>query len=80
MLQLRKSQDGSGFSNFSKLPQELQNMIWEFSIEPDELEPRVVEVRFTQDKRSNKHNFVSDIPPLLHRKYIAEVHEISPSR
>jgi hypothetical protein len=40
-------------------------MIWEFPIEPDELESRVVEVRFTQDKRSNKHNFVSDIPPLL---------------
>ena len=41
-------------------------MIWEFSIEPDALEPRVVEASFAQDKRSNKHDFVSDIPPLLH--------------
>jgi hypothetical protein len=38
-------------------------MIWEFAIS---VEPRVVEVRFSRDFNSKKHDFVAQFPSILH--------------
>lgn len=56
----------TGKKKFLDLPQEIRNTVWECAVEPDALQPRVVEVRFGEYRLSKSHDFVADIPPILH--------------
>jgi hypothetical protein len=52
------------FPCFKELPAELRALIWGFATALES--PRVVEVRFGEDPKSRKHDFVADIPTVLH--------------